>query len=111
PISFVWIVPGLIAGFGDNEEQYPWLTILDDPVIAIAAGVLLFLLPGDRQGNMTLVWKDAEEGLPWGVLLLFGGAKLPKLARSLGQAKNEFEAGSRDSQLDAAREDPKKPES
>jgi sec-independent protein translocase protein TatA len=30
------------------------------------------------------------------ILLLFGGAKLPKLARSLGQAKNEFEAGTRD---------------
>ena len=30
------------------------------------------------------------------ILLLFGGAKLPKLARSLGQAKNEFEAGIRD---------------
>ena len=30
------------------------------------------------------------------VLLLFGGAKLPKLARSLGQAKNEFEAGTRE---------------
>jgi sec-independent protein translocase protein TatA len=27
------------------------------------------------------------------VLLLFGGAKLPKLARSLGQAKKEFEDG------------------
>ncbi len=27
------------------------------------------------------------------VLVLFGGAKLPKLARSLGQAKNEFEKG------------------
>lgn len=27
------------------------------------------------------------------VLLLFGGAKLPKLARSLGQAKKEFEHG------------------
>ncbi|MBI1843814.1 MAG: twin-arginine translocase TatA/TatE family subunit [Actinobacteria bacterium] len=25
------------------------------------------------------------------VLVLFGGAKLPQLARSLGQAKNEFE--------------------
>jgi len=25
------------------------------------------------------------------VLLVFGGAKLPKLARSLGEAKNEFE--------------------
>ena len=30
------------------------------------------------------------------VLLLFVGAKLPKLARSLGQAKNEFEAGQRE---------------
>lgn len=27
------------------------------------------------------------------VLVLFGGAKLPQLARSLGQAKKEFEAG------------------
>ena len=27
------------------------------------------------------------------VLLLFGGAKLPKLARSLGEAKKEFEQG------------------
>ncbi len=30
------------------------------------------------------------------VLLLFGGAKLPKLARSLGQAKKEFEEGTHD---------------
>ena len=27
------------------------------------------------------------------VLVLFGGAKLPQLARSLGQAKKEFESG------------------
>ena len=30
------------------------------------------------------------------ILLLFGGSKLPKLARSLGQAKNEFEAGTKE---------------
>ena len=30
------------------------------------------------------------------VLLVFGGAKLPKLARSLGQARSEFEAGAKD---------------
>jgi sec-independent protein translocase protein TatA len=30
------------------------------------------------------------------ILLLFGGAKLPKLARSLGQAQNEFRKGIRD---------------
>ncbi|HSL58766.1 MAG TPA: twin-arginine translocase TatA/TatE family subunit [Acidimicrobiales bacterium] len=27
------------------------------------------------------------------VLVLFGGAKLPKLARSLGQAQKEFKSG------------------
>lgn len=27
------------------------------------------------------------------VLVLFGGSKLPKLARSLGQAQNEFKTG------------------
>lgn len=31
------------------------------------------------------------------ILVLFGGAKLPQLARSLGQAKKEFEGGVRDS--------------
>ena len=30
------------------------------------------------------------------VLVLFGGAKLPQLARSLGQAKKEFEHSTRD---------------
>jgi sec-independent protein translocase protein TatA len=29
------------------------------------------------------------------VLVLFGGAKLPKLARSLGEAKNELDRGMR----------------
>ncbi len=30
------------------------------------------------------------------IALLFGGAKLPKLARSIGSAKGEFEKGLRD---------------
>jgi sec-independent protein translocase protein TatA len=33
------------------------------------------------------------------VLLLFGGAKLPSLARSLGQAKREFEKGRDDTSV------------
>lgn len=32
------------------------------------------------------------------VLVLFGGAKLPKLARSLGQAQSEFKRGISDEQ-------------
>jgi sec-independent protein translocase protein TatA len=31
------------------------------------------------------------------VLVIFGGAKLPKLARSLGEAKNEFEKSAKTS--------------
>lgn len=34
------------------------------------------------------------------VLLLFGGAKLPKLARSLGQAQKEFKQGMNDPDAD-----------
>jgi sec-independent protein translocase protein TatA len=36
------------------------------------------------------------------VLLVFGGTKLPKLARSLGQAQNEFKKGVDDGDDDKA---------
>ena len=38
------------------------------------------------------------------VVLLFGGSKLPKLARSLGSAKGEFEKGVRDGEKKNAEE-------
>jgi sec-independent protein translocase protein TatA len=42
------------------------------------------------------------------VLLFFGGAKLPKLARSLGEAKREFAKGhEEDSKDEPKAEDPK----
>lgn len=37
------------------------------------------------------------------VLLVFGGAKLPKLARSLGQAQREFKTGLTDSAAEASK--------
>ena len=43
------------------------------------------------------------------IAVLFGGAKLPKLARSLGAAKGEFEKGLKDG-ADAAAADDAKPE-
>jgi len=36
--------------------------------------------------------------------VLFGGAKLPKLARSLGQAQNEFRKGSTERELEEEEE-------
>ena len=39
------------------------------------------------------------------VLLVFGGAKLPKLARSLGEAQREFRKGHDESTAPAAEDD------
>jgi sec-independent protein translocase protein TatA len=45
------------------------------------------------------------------VLVLFGGAKLPKLARSLGQASQEFKAGVAEGKVEAdAKAEPAKAE-
>jgi solute carrier family 13 (sodium-dependent dicarboxylate transporter), member 2/3/5 len=46
---------------------------LDDTIIAIFAGILLFLLPAkNKEQTRILAWADAKN-LPWGILLLFGG--------------------------------------
>lgn len=46
---------------------------LTDHAIALAGGVMLFLLPVPGKKNHTLLtWDDAKQ-LPWGILLLFGG--------------------------------------
>ena len=71
--AMAWIVPGLLSEIPAVAEAAPWLGEFDDTVIAIIAGLALFLLPGNGRRDMVLEWKDAENGLPWGVLLLFGG--------------------------------------
>ncbi|QEA38008.1 anion transporter [Pistricoccus aurantiacus] len=71
--AFLWIVPGLLVSLPVIGDSLAFLGGLDDTAIAIAAGIVLFLLPGNGKGDMVLDWKDAENGLPWGVLLLFGG--------------------------------------
>lgn len=55
--SFLW--DGLIPG-------------ISDAMIAIVAGVMLFLIPSKNKGGKILEW-DVSKELPWGVLLLFGG--------------------------------------
>ncbi len=43
------------------------------------------------------------------VLLLFGSTRLPKLARSLGQASKEFKQGIAEGSKDDERDEPGKP--
>ncbi len=46
---------------------------LDNTVVAMAGGVLMFIVPVNiRRQEFLLDWKSTER-LPWGILLLFGG--------------------------------------
>lgn len=71
--AFLWIAPGLLANVPGFSDNFGWFSNMNDSAIAIGAGIALFILPGRGRSEMVLTWKDAEQGLPWGVLLLFGG--------------------------------------
>lgn len=50
-----------------------FIPTMNDTIIAIIAGVLLFVLPSKNPKKVRLLdWNDAKN-LPWGILLLFGG--------------------------------------
>ncbi len=49
------------------------ITGLDDTIIAMIAGISLFLLPATKNNDRPILnWEEAVK-LPWGILLLFGG--------------------------------------
>lgn len=60
-------VPGWGALLGDPAA-------VSDAVPAIAAAIVATLLPsGEPEGGRLLSWEQVGHGVPWGVLLLFGG--------------------------------------
>lgn len=61
--ALLWICRTLI------EKIMP---AVDDTVIAMFAGLSLFLLPTKTEGKRILQWKDAQK-MHWGIFLLFGG--------------------------------------
>ena len=50
------------------KRQFPY----DDAIVGIIAGLLMFIIPGKKNGKRLLDWETANE-MPWDVLLLFGG--------------------------------------
>ena len=48
--------------------------VLDDAIIGILGGILLFIIPLDSSfSNFALRWRDTQK-LPWGILIFFGGS-------------------------------------
>ncbi|MEL6717704.1 MAG: SLC13 family permease [Bacteroidota bacterium] len=49
-----------------------YIPALDDTIIAMFSGILLFLLPTKKAGEKIINWQEAVK-MPWGVIILFGG--------------------------------------
>lgn len=85
--SFCWIFRPyvnavLLALLGEPNSGR---VLLDDTVIAMAGGLLMFSVPVNiRKHEFILSWEDTKR-LPWGILILFGGGIC--LARSLEEVK------------------------
>jgi sodium-dependent dicarboxylate transporter 2/3/5 len=66
-----------IPGWSELLSRWGLLSdpaMVTDAVPAVAAAVLTTLLPsGAGDGRPMLGWREIQKGVPWGVLLLFGG--------------------------------------
>ncbi|TCJ15248.1 DASS family sodium-coupled anion symporter [Rubrobacter taiwanensis] len=72
--AFAWVFREPLASWDALVSAAPFIGGLSDAGIAIIAAVALFAIPVDwRGGVFALDWRTVVGGLPWGVLLLFGG--------------------------------------
>ena len=73
-VLVIFLITALLWVFRSPINNIPGLENLTDPGIAMLCGLALFLTPsGNNYKDNLLDWTDAEKGVPWGVLLLFGG--------------------------------------
>lgn len=50
----------------------PFFPALDDTIIAMFFGIILFVINAGQKGEKLLQWEEAVQ-MPWGIILLFGG--------------------------------------
>jgi sodium-dependent dicarboxylate transporter 2/3/5 len=70
-VGFVFLLAAL--GWIFRSLIQKMIPAIDDTIIAIAAAILLFLIPSKQAaGKKLLTWKEAVK-IPWGIIILFGG--------------------------------------
>ena len=74
-VLVVFILTAMAWMFRTVLDDFSFLNGLSDAGIAMISALFLFLLPsGNKEKNGALLeWKDAQENVPWGLLVLFGG--------------------------------------
>jgi sodium-dependent dicarboxylate transporter 2/3/5 len=83
-VLFVFVLTALLWMTRDIINSLQTTIKLDDTMIAVFGGLLLFIIPsGDVENKPLLVWSDTTK-MAWGILLLFGGGIA--LADQLGKA-------------------------
>ena len=55
-----------------RQPLQAFIPTLDDTIIAMTAGILLFIFPASKRGETLITWKEAVK-MPWGIMILFGG--------------------------------------
>jgi sodium-dependent dicarboxylate transporter 2/3/5 len=72
-VLIVFVLTALAWIFRKQLVDATGLEELSDTVIALIAGIFLFVLPaGEGKNKRLLTWKDTQR-LEWGILILFGG--------------------------------------
>ena len=93
----LWVTPGVLAlVYGDASGPYKLMSArVPEGVAALIGAVLLFLLPGDREGK-AITWREAAQ-IDWGIVLLYGGGFAlgvlsfqTGLAETMGRSLIEF---------------------
>ena len=71
--SAILIFTAICWIFREPLNQLFQTRLLNDTIIAMVGGLLMFIVPAKAiKGRRLLEWKSTER-LPWGILLLFGG--------------------------------------
>ena len=88
-VLIVFLLTALAWMFRTVLDNYSLLSGLSDAGIAMISALFLFLLPsGNKEKKGALLeWQDAQENVPWGLLVLFGGGlSLANAVQSTGLA-------------------------